>query len=363
MRLLKFLAIAALSLCSTAIYAADDLDYRSADNFTVMGTLAPDASAKYSRLPDSLQNNIREELWNLGLNSAGVMVRFRSDSPRLGVKWHSRNKFGMNHMTDTGVRGLDLYTIQPDSSWMWINSARPSRSSSNSRSTLATDMQPGVMREYALFLSLYDGVDSLYIGVDSAAVLEQHHVQLPVREKPVLMYGTSILQGGCATRPGMAHTNILERMLNREVINLGFSGNARLDPEIAALMAQADASLFVIDALPNCKAEMLEEKLEPFVAIIRQKHPDTPILLVESPLFPAMRYNMEVKETITEKNATLKRIYDRMSLNDANLHYFDGAGVLGDQPENTVDNYHFTDEGFNGFAKSLYPVILTLIRP
>lgn len=329
--------------------------WHSLDSLPMLGSLAPDASASYSRLPDSLKDSVRADLWALGLNSAGLSVRFRSDSPRIRMRWKSRNRFGMNHMTPTGVRGLDLYILQPDSTWTTVSSARPG-SKSVTETTVVADMEPGIDREYMLYLSLYDGVDSLYVGIDSATTLRQPKVALPVREKPVVMYGTSILQGGCATRPGMAHTNILQRMLGREVVNLGFSGNARLDPEIARLMAQADAVCYVVDALPNCTAELLDERMEEFIGILRGARPTTPILLVESPWFPIMRFDREVNSTLKEKNRTLRKIYDRLSATDKNLYYFEADKILTD-PEATVDNYHFTDYGFLLFAKSLAPVI------
>lgn len=347
--------LASLAIFAAASASAQEWKYVNLDSFPLYGTLAPDATEKYSRLPDSLKNQVRKDLWDLGLHSAGMSVRFRSDSPRLQAKWHSRNKFAMNHMTPTGIRGLDLYVLQDDSTWTTVSSARPAMSSASSKSILVVDMEPGKMREYMLYLSLYDGVDSLFIGVDENAVVEQPAVDLPGRENPVVMYGTSILHGGCATRPGMAHTNILQRDLQREVMNLGFSGNARLDPEIARLMATADASVFVVDPLPNCTAAMIEEKMEPFIAILRDAHPATPIMLVESPLFPIMRFNQEVDSTITDKNAKLRAIYDKLRLSDPNLYYFEGSKVLGDNHEATVDNYHLTDMGFQHFADAMRP--------
>lgn len=330
------------------------------EGYPVLGTLAPDATEVFTRLPDSLQSVVRKELWDLGLNSAGLSVRFRSDSPSLRARWHSRNKFAMNHMTPTGIRGLDLYVLMPDSTWTTVCSARPSMASATSTSTLVTDMEPGVMREYMLFLSLYDGVDSLAMGIDSACVIIPPAVDLPRRGRPVVMYGTSILQGGCATRPGMAHTNILQRLLQREVVNLGFSGNARLDPELARLMAQADAACYVIDPLPNCTAQQVAERMPEFIRILRAAHPTTPIILVESPMFPISRFNTEVNQTLTEKNRVLRSYYDDNLASDPNVVYFPASEIMGN-PEDTVDNYHFTDAGFDYFASKLLPIIQNLI--
>ena len=353
----KIFAIISLIFAVFATSADESVYYNAAD-FKVIGTLAPDARQPFSRLPDEMKDSIRKEVWDLGLNSAGIAVRFATDTDTLRVRWKSHNSFRMNHMTATGIRGLDLYVLCEDSTWTFVNSGRPNLNKAVTTSRLVTKMPGDGMREYMLYLSLYDGVDSLEIGVDSTAVITPGRVNLPVCEKPIVMYGTSILQGGCATRPGMAHTNILERKLNREVINLGFSGNARLDMPIAHLMASCDASCYVIDVLPNCTSDILNERLAEFYSIIRSIRPDTPIIFVESPLFPVMRFDEEVNTTITEKNATLKRIYNSfLEAGDSNIYYFEGEDVFAGNPELTVDNYHFTDYGFTLFAERLLPVI------
>lgn len=360
---MKQLLLASVLLAGVLTASADEIPivyHDLTDGYPVLGTLAPDASEIFTRLPDSLHNVVRQELWDLGLNSAGLSVRFRTDSPRLKARWHSRNKFAMNHMTPTGIRGLDLYVLQDDSTWTTVCSARPSMASASSTSSLVADMEPGVMREYMLFLSLYDGVDSLAIGIDSACMIMPSVLDLPRRSKPVVMYGTSILQGGCATRPGMAHTNILQRELQREVVNLGFSGNARLDPEIARLMAQADASCYVIDPLPNCTAAQVAERMPEFIAILRAARPTTPIIVVESPMFPISRFDTEVYQTLTEKNRTLRKYYQENLASDPNVVYFPTGDIMR-SPEDTVDNYHFTDAGFEYFAAQLLPILRKLI--
>ena len=335
--------------------------YHSLDSMPVLGTLAPRAAKHYSRLPDELKDSLRPDLWALGLNSAGLAVRFRTDAANIRLRWTSLNKFNMNHMTPTGIRGLDLYALTPEGEWTTVSSARPSLANRTSTSTIVTDMAP-VMREYMLYLSLYDGVDSISIGVDSAAVVLPPAAPLPLRDAPVVMYGTSILQGGCATRPGMAHTNILQRLLGREVVNLGFSGNARLDPEIARLMGSAPASVYVIDCLPNCTEQMLRERLVPFYQILRERQPKAQILFVESPDFPIMRFSLEVDSTINSKNAALRDIYAGIAAADSRVGLFPASEILGDDVEATVDNYHFTDYGFQRFAEAMLPTLRRMIE-
>ena len=122
-------------------------------------------------------------------------------------------------------------------------------------------------REYMLYLPLYDGLISLSMGVDSLATISQPLVDYPIHKNPVVFYGTSILQGGCASCPGMAHTNIMSRRLNRECINLGFSGNAFLDLEVAKVIAEVETSVFVLDFGPNASVSQMKERLETFYRI------------------------------------------------------------------------------------------------
>lgn len=356
--LLPLLAVVCLQ--ARAIRTAD-LVWHAADTLPLYGTLAPADDVRYIRIPSAVADSMRSEMADLARNTAGMYLRFASDASAIGARWKATKKFNMNHMTAAGIRGLDLYTRLDDGSWTTVSSARPSFGSHNTTAMVITDMEPR-MREYMLYLPLYDGVDSIYIGVDSAAAVVRPVADSPRRDKPIIMYGTSILQGGCASRPGMAHTSILSRMLDRQVINLGFSGNGRLDPEIARVIAGADPSVVVIDALPNLKAEQITERLPEFVSIIRSAHPATPIVLVESPIFPLMRFNMETLGTITDKNKVLRKEYDKLiAAGDKNLYYFEGADVLGDTVEGTVDNYHFTDLGFTVFANHLYPLLKKLL--
>lgn len=358
----QILAILGMAMAmNCAAIKPSDMVPHDASVLPLLGTIAPDASKQYSRLPDSLKTRVREELWALGLNSAGMAVRFSSDATDIGARWKSLNKFSMNHMTATGIRGLDLYVLGDDNKWTTVGSARPWLSDTTTTTRIMGGMERR-MREYMLYLPLYDGVDSLYILTDSAAVVAAPRLaDMPQRKNPVVFYGTSITQGGCATRPGMIHTSMLERMLNREVINLGFSGNGKLDPEIAQLMAQVDASVYVLEMLPNCTSDMLRERLVAFYEILRKAHPDTPILFVESPMFPGSRHNAEEYNVLTEKNATLHGIYTSLlSRGDKFLFYMESERVMSN-PEASVDNYHLTDLGFTDMAREFYPVLKTLI--
>lgn len=263
-------------------------------------------------------------------------------------------------MTDTGTKGLDLYALV-DGEWRHAGCAQPR--GKKSERTIIANMDP-IEREYMLYLSLYDGVSSLEIGVDKGATLDLPAVDSPKREKPVVMYGTSILQGGCANRPGMAHTNILGRRLDREVINLGFSGNALLDMEIAELMASVDdPGLFVLDYAPNAYADMIDANGEAFFRVIRDAHPDVPVIFIEDVIFPHALFDKAILKEVTDKNLAQRRLYDKLKkAGEKNIYYISAEGMIGDDGEATVDSIHFTDLGAMRYVDHVIPVIRKALR-
>ena len=231
-----------------------------------------------------------------------------------------------------------------------------------SSETLLISNMENKERELMLYLPLYDGIVSIEIGIDSTAFIGQPKIDLPQRAKPVVAYGTSILQGGCASRTGMAHTNILSRMLNREVINLGFSGNAHLDYEIAELMAECDASLYMLDFVPNCSAELIIEKTGDFYRILRDKHPDTPILFIETLVRPLSKYDLYWQNRIREQNKAIHEVFNHLKEEkETNIYLI--ACEIGTDNEASVDGTHLTDLGFMRYAEYLYPKILKIINP
>lgn len=347
-----------MSLLLTTMLSAQTV-YHDASAFPLLGKASEATATRYERLPDSLQHISRKPLWDLGRHSAGLAVRFRSNSTGIAARWEVRDNRSMNHMTPTGIKGLDLYCLQ-DGEWIFAGSGRPQGKVNTA--TIVKDMQPQE-REYLLYLSLYDGVTSLAIGVDSLSEIGQPAIDLPRREKPIVFYGTSILQGGCASRPGMAHTNILERRLNRECINLGFSGNALLDLEIAHLMASVDASMFVLDFVPNATVEQMKERADKFYTIIRRKHPDTPILFIEDPIFTHSPFDTRIAKEVKDKNDTLNAIFQSLKQRgEKNIYFLSSRDIIGHDGEATVDGIHFTDLGFMRYAEVLFPICELLTR-
>lgn len=353
----------------------DDLAESSASAVTmspVKGSFTPSpipdgsqeaaSTLRYRRLPQYLEGVSRKPVWSLGCNSAGLYIRFRTNSTEIYARWTSATSHLMNHMTAVGSRGLDLYA-KVDGEWRFAGSGRPKLDDKATTFPLVRHMEPE-MREYMLYLSLYKDVESLSIGVDMDAEILGPELESPKAGNPVVFYGTSILQGGCANRPGMAFTNIIARRLDRETVNMGFSGNALLDMEIAELMAKVEnPALYVLDYVPNASADMIKEHGEEFFRVIRNAHPDVPVIFVEDPIFPHSRLDKKILGEITRKNVEQKSLYERLkTAGEKHIYFVSSEHLIGDDGEATVDGVHFTDLGMVRYADCLTPVIQKALR-
>jgi hypothetical protein len=213
-----------------------------------------------------------------------------------------------------------------------------------------------------LYLPLYNGVTSVEVGVAKNAKLYAASKRAADRQKPIVFYGTSITQGGCASRPGMVHTSILGRRFDRPAINLGFSGNGRMETEVVDFIAEIDASVFVFDCLPNISAQDVLARTQVCVEIIRKKHPNTPILLVEDRSYSdSFLIDSKRQRNLSSRKALLKMYEELKAEGDKNLHYLAGEKLLGDDNEGTVDSSHPTDLGFMRQADAMAEVLKDLL--
>jgi len=316
-----------------------------------------DLAHPYDRLPAKAEGVVREPVWNLGHDSAGLCVRFVTDATTVSAHWKLRSgALAMDHMPATGVSGLDLYG-RDETGWHWVGVGRPGAVENDS--TLVSGLDPGP-REFILYLPLYNGVDEVLLGLPKGASLSP---ALPRADpKPIVFYGTSITQGGCAARPGMAYPAILGRWLGRATVNLGFSGNGQMEPEVAELLAEIDAAACVIDCLPNMGPELVTERAAPLVRVLRKAHPDVPIVLVENVTYQQSPLVEGLRDGVRAKNEALRTAYDEIVAEGVTgLTYMPGAELLGGDGEATVDGTHPTDLGFLRMAEALRPVLAEVL--
>jgi len=315
---------------------------------TVEGKGYNDTEQFWQRLPARAKGKVPPAVWDLSKHTAGICVRFVTDSTTIAAEWDGVTALKMNHMAFSGSAGLDLYR-RTGRGWRYVATGRPQ---DHRTSQVLISKAPAGFSEYLLHLPPYHPTTSLRIGIDPAAKLAPAAPRSPERAKPIVFYGTSITQGGCASRAGMGHVMILGRWLDRPVINLGFSGSGKGEPEVLDLVNELDAAVFVLEPLPNMTTEQVRERLPMWVEKLRTNHPQTPILLVENPL----------KSRRDEQNRALQKVFaDARKKGIARLYLLPADKQLAGREEGTVDGVHPTDLGFVRMAECYAPVLRRLL--
>lgn len=303
----------------------------------------------YRRLPLRAQEKVRKAVWQLSGESAGLSVRFRTDAKEIQVKYVVTDGFAMPHMPSTGVSGVDLYRVDDGAfcfgTYAFGDTVRYAY-------TIDRGAHLDEPQEYELFLPLYNGVKWLTIGVDS----RHSFAFVPADSRPpIVVYGTSIAQGACASRPGMAWSNIVQRSLQRPVVNLGFSGNGKLEPELIEFINELPAAAYVLDCMANLSqlsAEKVTTLVEKAVRQIRSKH-DAPILLVEHAGYSNGNSNQKFYDTYMAPNQGQKEAYRRLKKEGVkNLHYL-SREELNYSPDGWVDYVHPSDYGMQRQAEAV----------
>jgi len=292
-----------------------------------------------------------------------MAIRFVTAAPAIHVRWSvTKKELAMPHMPATGVSGVDLYIRDAKTAqWRWLAVGMP-KAQTNTLALVAGGLPAGT-HEFMLYLPLYNGVTSLEIGVSPSAEIASAPARANGRTKPIIFYGTSITQGGCASRPGMVHTAIVGRKLDCPVINLGFSGNGKMEMPVVDLMAEIDAAMYVIDCIPNMSAQEVSERTMPLVQKLREARPETPIVLVEDRRYANAAILPGVAARNDKNHAALRKCYDDLkAAKVTGLHYIEGDLLIGDDGEGTVDSSHPTDLGFFRQAEAMLPIMQPLLK-
>ncbi|GHT09721.1 hypothetical protein FACS1894170_00750 [Planctomycetales bacterium] len=310
-----------------------------------------DTTTHFTRIPARAKGKVTDAVFSLAQNSAGLIVRFKTDAPKILVRHEVGGNLTMPHMTTVGSSGLDLYAKDENGLWRWAGHSRPSGKKYDSTMLETTP----TLKEYQIYLPLYNNTLSLSVGVPEGCHFE---AVAPSSQKPVLYYGSSITHGCSASRPGMSVPAILGRRFDRPVINFGFSGSAKMERELAELIGEVDAAVFVIDSLPNMSPAMVKERSEIFIRELRKARPETPIILIEDRTNSNAWLKPELLKSHREQRAFLRATYEKLLAEGmTGLSYIEGELLLGNDNEGTVDGSHPTDLGMVRMADILEPVL------
>ncbi len=340
--------------------STEAFNWKDIREFNIEGRGWNDTKAFYDRLPAKAESLVRPEVWNLSRQSAGLQVRFVSDATSIAARWAlTSTNLAMPNMAAIGCSGLDLYVRTKQGDWRWLGVGQPKAQTNTA--TLISGMPPGE-REYLLYLPLFNDPEFVELAVPTNSTLRPAGPWGSGERKPIVFYGTSILQGLGAERPGLVHSAILGRRFNWPTINLGFSGQGRMEPELADLLAELDPAVYVLDCLPNMNAEQVTERVEPFVAKLRGAHPQTPILLVEDRVYANAYLTSNRAAFHSANHAALRSAFERLQKSGVkNIYYLPADQLFGDDGEWTVDGSHPNALGFmrqaDAFAKLLGPLL------
>ena len=356
-----FVAVLGLLVLCSGASAQNDYVYTDAGSLPLYGKLCDDTFEPFSRLPLSMKDSVRDAVWRLGRSSAGLFVRFTSDAGKFDFRWESVFRTNLTNMAPVGVRGLALYVLD-NGRWMFVASQRPDADKSESSSKVTASRLAGTQREYMLYLSLYDGVRNLRIGVPPGCRVKPSAMDSPRSANPIVIYGTSILQGASASHPGMCGTAQLSRRTDRVVINLGFSGNCRLEEPIARYMASyPDPGMYIIDNW-NGPASVAEKGLEKCLRILRAAHPAVPVLVVDRPLKPIALFDDESASLLEARSGVAASVVAKMQKEgDGNIFHL-SPSVLGEGNSGTIDGTHFTDEAFTRWVDAICPYVMEYLK-
>ncbi len=302
------------------------------------------------RMPVEVAEKVSEGVAALNYHAAGVRLHLRTDSKRIAVNVKWNNQSQMPHMPFSGSSGFDVYSIT-NGEYRFAGACIPQVGSPKGFEGIV--YTGGTMCDYLINFPLYNGVSEIFIGVN-----KNSNFETPVKYKndglPVVFYGSSITQGGCASRPGNSYQSFLSRKFNLDYINLGFSGSAKGEPEIIEYMSTIKMSAFVSDYDHNAPtAEHLDATHYTLYKTIREKNPDIPYIMLSRPCFGVGDSNTIKRREI------IKNTYDRaVASGDKNVYFIDGSEIyncdMGDSM--SVDGSHPTDLGFFRFYEVLKPL-------
>ena len=310
---------------------------------------------RFDRLPASYESQVRKEVWNLSHNSAGIYLDFHTVADSIVLKYTYQGKESLKNMTSIGVSGIDLYAFTTDKRWIWVQGKYTSFKKED-MTIIFSQLKGTKISKYRLYFPLYNSVANFKMGFNKKTPLTPLHNTV----KPVIVYGTSIAQGASASRAGLAWTAFLGRQIDASVVNLGFSGNGRLEKELVDLIASEEASIYVIDCLPNLVAfsdEEVYQRLVYTLKTLRSRHPKTPIIFTEhaDATIDLLNNSSQLEYERVNKNFR-KFIAENITGKDKNVYVVTAESInLG--IDDTIDGIHPSDMGMKKYADAYLKVI------
>lgn len=310
----------------------------------------------YLRVSREIAKTVNEGVAELCASTSGVRIRFCTDSPYIAIKAVFPWVWKFPFMPLTGSNGFDLYQEIGGQQFLTGAYIPPMDEEKGFDGIVYTKNSQEAMINYVLNFPLYNPVTKLYIGLKEGSRIERPDSY--INKKPVVFYGSSITQGGCASRPGNIYQNVLSRALNMDYLSLGFSGSARGEKEIAEYMAELDMCAFVSGYDDNAPdSEYLKKTHFALYETVRSKKPELPYIMVSHPCQGV------INEAVLRRKIIMESYIKALDRGDKNVYFIDGDSLFaGYEYDNcSVEGSHPNDLGFYRIAQGMLPILRSIL--
>jgi len=350
----RIFIVTILLLAVQSSYAQDSIKYADAATLMMVGK-AKITDSIYQRIDSIEAKEMPQAVKNLAKQSAGIAILFETNSRFIRAKWSLPKEVYLHNMTPDAHSGLDLYCFK-SGKWQFVSIGRVTPGI-NQNQVIVQNMDSS-MKQFMLYLPLYNGVSQLQIGVQNNATINKPAQPAINIARRIVVYGSSVVQGASASRAGMAYPAILQRRTGFDWINLGFSGSAKMEMPLAKYLATVPADCYVLDCIPNPSPEEISERSYPFIKSLHEQRPAIPIVLVETIFRQNGLWDQQVGNTVKRQNSAIRETYERLKKEGVkNIYYLESDKLIGNDHEATIDGIHLTDLGFTRMADAIWPVI------
>ena len=332
--------------------------YREASDLTLVGRLYSDNSNLYHRIDTAVHRGF-SKMENFQVRCpAGIAVVFRTDSPTIKVKVAFGQTIEMTNTMPMSYRGYDLY-VRRDGGWLWAAAtARPDTDKEDAGRTLITGMEP-TMKEFLMYLPMYAEIGSCQIGVTEGSVLEACDNPFHGR---VVIHGSSFTHGISTSRSGMTYPAQLMRRTGWEIVNLGVSGNCKMQPYFADALCDVDADAFVFDAFSNPSEKEIRRNFLPFVEKLVKAHPGKPLVFQKTIYRESRNFNLDREKFEASRQMLVDSLMKVATRRYEDVYYIDCTSATSERHDTSVDGTHPSDHGYYLWSKSIEKPLRKILR-
>lgn len=354
----RILLLFAATLVAANLIAAPKKQYKYVDaaDFTVVNK-GHNNGQVYHRVDTLKYPTLTPRMKQYFSFPTGIALRFRTNSPEILAKWKTRHIHDRYNTPATATKGLDLY-IMKDGKWLWAGLGRPKSMKKDASCSMVANMDDS-MKECLLYLPLFDELDELEIGVTEDAIIESDG---GFKRAPIVAMGSSYTHGAANSRPGMPWPAQLSRRLGVDIANFGTSGICKLEPVLADIIADTDADMFIFDTFSNPSAKEIHERFVPFVKRVREAHPNTPLVFLQTFMRDNANFDMKNKNFEDAKRKAAEEELEAIMKTDKNIYFLNPGLYNGDDRESTADGTHPSDLGYYRAVNNIEPKIREIMK-